>query len=233
MIGTEDVTNRIKNNEQIVFVKYGDGETLCMLGYEGGNCDNDPYTPSLGEGLRNSLKFYIENKDFFVGRWHDNKLINPIIENLKMGEPTWAPYHLVMNADNIYDFPYMYDFLKSIQDTKRKKIIVSNNNNIYMKSLFHADTFIEVPPNNWFINFEQHFEAVKHEIVDDCILFTSAGQGSKVLIAELLKLFPKLSCIDIGSSFDFLCQRRITRDRGAYDYNRELIYYNDLLPKSS
>ena len=75
------------------------------------------------------------------------------------------------------------------------------------------------------------FEEVKSEITDNSILFTSAGQGSKVLIAELLKLFPNISCIDIGSSFDFLCQRRGTRDRGSYDYNRELIYYNDLLPK--
>jgi hypothetical protein len=226
----QDVADRILRNEQIVFVKYGDGETQCMLGYPGGNCDNDPYTPALGEGLRNSLRFYIEHKDYYVGRWHDNSLINPVIDQLGIGEPTWAPYHLVMNADTMYEYPYMHSLLQTIQTTPRKKIIVSNHANAYMKPLFHADAFIEVPPSNWFVNFDHYFEQVKREITEDCILFTSAGQGSKVLIAELLKQFPKLSCIDIGSSFDFLCQRRITRDRYMYDYNRELAYYADLLP---
>jgi hypothetical protein len=226
----QDVADRIKNNEQIVFVKYGDGETQCMLGYPGANCDSDPYTPALGAALRSSLRFYIEHKGCYVGRWHDGAFITPVIEQLGMGEPTWAPYHLVMNADAMYEHPHMHSFLETVQQTPRRKIVVSNGANAYMKPLFRADAFVEVPPCNWFVDFDSYFEQVKREVTDDCIVFTSAGQGSKVLIAELLRVCPGISCVDIGSSFDFICQRRVTRDRYMHNYDRELAYYADLLP---
>jgi hypothetical protein len=231
MLITSDVTQRIKNNEQIVFVKYGDGEIYCMLGVQGQNCDNDPYTPSLRAGLVKSLIFYIKNKQYYVGQWHHNTtLINPILQVLKLDEPTWAPYHLVMNADKIYEKPYMHDFLKTLQDTNRRKIIVSNNKNIAMKQLFNTDLFVEVPPNNWFINFNEVLNEVKKLVTNDCILLTAAGQGSKVLIATLLEEFSTISCIDIGSSFDYLAQATPTRDRGDHDYKKEYYYYYDILP---
>ena len=42
------------NNENFTFVKYGDGEILCMIGGKGKNCDHHPYS----EKLRKELEKY-------------------------------------------------------------------------------------------------------------------------------------------------------------------------------
>jgi hypothetical protein len=231
MIDTDEVTRRIKNSEQIVFVKFGDGEMNCMLGYEGSNCDDDPYTPSLRNGLLNSLYYYTScnNKNIFIGRWHDETIMNRILEAYEFNTPQFTRYHLIMNTNDFFKDNYMYEFLKSIQDTKRKKIVFSNEKNKRMKDLFKADTFITVPPRNWYVEYGKYFELIKNEITENCIVFTAAGQGSKVIVANLLMLFPNLTCLDIGSSFDFLCQK--TKSRAwEHTYEDEYNYYKDLLP---
>ena len=45
--GIDYFTEKFLNNENFTFVKYGDGELLCMLGAKGENCDFHPYTPKL------------------------------------------------------------------------------------------------------------------------------------------------------------------------------------------
>jgi hypothetical protein len=49
--------NCINNNIPVIFLKYGDGEYLCMSKAKGANCDNDKYTDKLSSSLINSFKF--------------------------------------------------------------------------------------------------------------------------------------------------------------------------------
>ena len=233
MITTEEVADRITKNEQVVFVKYGDGEINCMTGVQGCNCDGDNYTSYLGSGLVHSLAFYIQHPEYYVGKWHGAEGIarmQHVLNMLGMGEPNWADYHLVMNDNIFFQRKGMYELLQAIQNTKRKKIIFSNERNLRMKELFRADTYIIVPERNWFENFPSYYEKVVAELTTDCLVFTSAGQGSKVLIAQLLTAMPSISCIDFGSSFDFLCQKKKSRD-WTHSYEQETEYYKDLLPQ--
>lgn len=232
MITTLDVCKRIQNNEQIIFVKYGDGEINCMTGSQGANCDNDPYTAPLGNGLVHSLIFYINHPNAYVGKWHGSEGIekmNYVLKLLNVGEPKWVDYHLVMNDNKFFGKKDMFTLLQTIQNTTRKKIIFTNEKNIRMKNLFRADSHIVIPPFNWFVNLEHYFNLVLSELTPDSILFTAGGQGSKVLIAELLKRVPTITCIDIGSSFDFLCQKKKSRD-WTHTYEEEVEYYKELLP---
>ena len=233
MITTDEVTRRIKNSEQIVFVKYGDGELSCMMGHEGGNCDNDPYTPQLRIGLIQALYYYINsnNNNIFIGKWHDETLLNTFLQIYGLNNPQLTKYHLIMNDNDFFHNNSMYNFLKTIKETKRKKIILSNEKNYRMKELFNADTYIIVPPNNWFVDYSKYYEKVLSEITEDSILFTAAGQGSKVLIANILNVYPNLTCLDIGSSFDFLCQKNKSR-AWEHTYDDEYNYYKELLPNN-
>jgi hypothetical protein len=232
MIDTDEVTRRIQSSEQIIFVKYGDGELSCMLGHQGENCDGDSYTQSLRIELIHALYIFINsnNTNIYVGKWHDERLLQHTLDLYNLGTPQLTRYHLIMNDNHFFNNSSMYNFLKTIQESSRKKIIVSNEKNIKMKYLFKADTYITVPPRNWFVDFNLFLEKVKSEICENCILFTAAGQGSKVLIANLLTEFPRITCLDIGSSFDFLCQKNKSR-AWEHSYEDEYNYYKNLLPK--
>ena len=232
MIDTTEFTNKIRNNEQTIFVKYGDGEIACMYNDAGGNCDNDPYTRELGLGLVNSLGLYCYHPSAYIGKWHGEdgfQRLQHIINVVGLPEPKFVDYHLVYNDEKVFDTKNLFNFVKTLQDSSRKKIIISNSNNIKLKKLFNTEDFFEVSSQNWFVNFESILSYLKHQITDNCIVLTAAGMGSKVLIAELLKTNPTISAIDIGSSFDYLCQKRNTRDR-THTYEDIYNYYKELLP---
>lgn len=233
-MNTLELSRRIRENEPVAFVKYGDGEILCMTGATGENCDNDPYTPPLANALIQSFVYYINHPYAYVGRWHGDEglqRLSRLQNELNLTDPKWVDYHIVMNDDKAFGKPDMYIFLKTIQESSRKKIIISNSKNIKMKELFNADSYITIPPRNWFVEFNTYFDLVKKEIIPNCIIFTAAGQGSKVLIAHLLLLNHGITCIDIGSSFDYLCQKEKSRSWG-HSYEQEYEYYKDILPKN-
>lgn len=228
--GRLDLISKINKNEQIIFVKYGDGEINCMLGHQGENCDGDPYIPILGNGLIQSLEFYSIHPNAYIGRWHNPELLDNIIQKLKFPTPKFTDYHIVINDDEFNKDNSMYNLVESIQKTKKKKIIITNELNNSMKDLFYADVLITVPQNNWFKDHPYYFQQVFNELTNDSILITAAGQGSKVLIATALTYFPNISCIDIGSSFDILCKKKNTRG-WKHTYEDEYAYYKNLLPE--
>ena len=231
-MNTIEFTSKIKNNKQVIFVKYGDGEIACMYNEAGENCDNDPYTPELRLGLVKSLALYSYYPNAYIGKWHSEEgfqRLQDIINVVGLPEPKFVDYHLVYNDEKVFDNKNLFNFVKTVQESNRKKIIISNANNIRLKKVFNTEHFIEVDPQNWFINIESILSYLKHQITDNCIVITAAGMGSKVLIAELLKTNPTISAIDIGSSFDYLCQKRNTRDR-THTYEDIYNYYKELLP---
>lgn len=232
MINTLDLINKLNNNEQFIFVKYGDGEIQGMYKDCGENCDGDPYTEELGNGLVNSLVFYSLHPNAYIGKWHGDdgfQRLQHIINVLNLPQPKFVDYHIVYNDEKVFDNKNLFNFVKTVQESSRKKLIISNNNNIKLKKVFNTQDFIEVAPRNWFVHFNEILENAKHQITDNCIVLTAAGMGSKVLIAELVKTNPTITCIDIGSSFDYLCQEKNTRDR-SHSYNDIYNYYKEILP---
>ena len=48
-VGVDFFSKKLMYGENFTFVKYGDGEIICMIGGTGKNCDDHPYSKKLGK----------------------------------------------------------------------------------------------------------------------------------------------------------------------------------------
>jgi len=231
---TQQLSSYISNNIPCIFAKYGDGEYNAANYYNGGNCDGTPYTRRLGDKVRESFIYNSSQKNSMIGVWHD--LQNKVFwEGLGNSNVNWVDYHTVL-IDNNKPANHNNDRLelfKSIKQSKRKKIYISNAHMYKSKDIFLIDSHVIIDPSNWFeTQYEQIFNQVKSQIEDDnnTIILTSAGIGAKYLISELHKLFPKAIYIDIGSGFDKICTKNDTRSYNP-SYTELCDYLRPILPE--
>lgn len=67
----QHIIDSIKENKPLSFVRYGDGELLCMMnlkkGLGGQNADGDAYLPDLGEALKDSIMHPVKEENFHHG----------------------------------------------------------------------------------------------------------------------------------------------------------------------
>lgn len=231
----EAFSKLIEQNTNFIFTKFGDGEYACMNFHPGKNCDNDTYTQWLGSYLIDSFKHLSTKENVFLGKWHDNNMVEFFNRISPIQKVNWVHYHSVMNASPVDGGDYfdsfsnkaLFNLVKSIRNSDRKKIIVSNVNNKKLKDIFNADVFIEVSSQNWSSNYESYENNVLAEIEDSCILITAAGMCSKVLISNMSKKNENITCIDLGSGFDLLATGVKSRP-WRHSYADELEYYQDL-----
>jgi hypothetical protein len=241
---TPRLTNCIENGIPISFSKYGDGEYACASGEYSrasqdniSNCDRDTMTLKLQTKLRESFKYMVENVDnAYFGLWHDNSVID-FWKEFVTKEIKWVNYHtmiidndLNIKSDSFYAKMKLY---KTIKNSKMKKIMVCNPLMIKAKTLLNIDDMIHVPLCNW---FDTELETIVHKIKtivtdEPFIVLTSCGMGSKVLICELVKLFPHGIFLDVGSGLDLLCTKKDSRGR-EYSYNTILKEFknHDMIP---
>ena len=71
MNSTQQLTWYINNSIQCIFAKYGDGEYNAANYWNGGNCDNTPYTKNLGDKVRESFLYSSQQSNAMMGAWHD------------------------------------------------------------------------------------------------------------------------------------------------------------------
>lgn len=245
-----DFINKIKNSNRIIFTKFGDGEFNCMNYEKGHNCDGDTYTDNLGDNLKKSfldLCNLSKNEDIYIGKWHsdENKIIryygdllyNNLIENkTDLIDIPFVDYHLCYNDHLSFGENHdLYNFVKTIQDINKFKIIISNNNNIRLLNIFKGDFYITIPYNSWFANnmYNELYNILYNYLNEnnDAIVILSAGLASKILISNLALKFENASFIDIGSGFDLLASKKLTRSWSkTHSYIDEYNYYKNLLP---
>lgn len=225
-----DLLKKLEAGENIVFTKFGDGEYLCMLGIPGHNCDGDTYTFWLKNALKKSLINLSKKENVYIGKWHTAQVCNYYKRIVKPYDITipFVSYHLIMNDKDFLHVPYMYEFVKFVASTKRKKILFANKYNKRLKDLFKADIFIEIPENSWSLEYETWKTALEKHIEKDALILLAGGLCSKVLIHDITSAHD-VSCIDIGSSFDILGGKRNSRG-WQHSYEDEINYYYDLLP---
>lgn len=232
-------TEMIKNNQNFSFTKFGDGEFLCMHRWFGKNCDGDSYHRKLGSELKDAFTYLAARKDVYLGKWHVGKTIKYLEElaaKKKITNINWVHYHTIMNASpiaGITDFnsllnDKMFNFVKAIKISNRKKILFTNKDNEKLKKIFNADVFIETKKNNWSYEFDDYFKIVEKECVENAIFIIAAGLSSKVMIAKILQKY-NMTCLDIGSGFDLLATAKHTRP-WSHTYEDEVKYYKELLP---
>lgn len=249
----ENIINAIKNNKSIVFIKYGDGEVECMkvsdIQYKeekyGANCDKDVYFPELSKDLKEAFLYFVEEsnkKDIYIGKWHYKNeikyLSNYYYENSEKNKLIpFVDYHLIMNDKYHLENKNMYEFVKCIKEKDDSiKIIISNQKNNLLKKLFSTNYFIETPESCTYLVLNEILNNIIKIIEENqnknIILITSCGLSAKVIIYKMIKKYENLhiSAFDIGSSFDLLCKKEITRAyQNEYTYEMIYTYYENLL----
>lgn len=229
-----DLLEKLKQGENIIFTKYGDGEYECMRGTSGCNIDKDSYHPWLGDALKKALVSLSQKKNAYIGKWwwwapEVSNFCDTVAADGNVTVP-WVGYHVFMNDDEFLKYDYMYQFVDFLIHTDRKKIVICNRMNSKLTALIRAHTYIEIPEKNWSYEY-QHWksELCKH-IEKDSIILISGGLCSKVLIDDITNEY-NVTFIDLGSSFDLLTRRINTRG-WKHTYQQEIDYYRCLLPKS-
>jgi hypothetical protein len=241
-IGLDDFIEKIKSGENFSFTKFGDGEMICMRRwFYGQNADGDKYNLWLSKQLDKAFVYLAGRPDVYLGRWHNKEKVDYLekMANKKGGvrDIKWVHYHFLLNASPLPHTPdydsfsndKMLNFVKAIRESKRKKIVFSNPDNIRFREIFNADIFLETKKNNWSLEYEKYYKLVEAEVANGSIFIIAAGMCSKVLIADLLKKFD-MTCLDIGSGFDLLATGKHSRNF-SHSYQKELNYYSSVLPK--
>lgn len=238
----KNIIDAINNNTPISFSKYGDGEYYCAIQHNSRhNCDGDVYTPKLGEGIRESFKYIINNVDNgYCGDWGEDNgggLTHNYFNSLVDNKPVkWANFHTFIfdNQQNKCDNQKV-EMYKTIKNSKLKKIYICNPKLRRSQQLLNIDHMIYVPNNCW---FDSKFEDILKQVIEligdndgNHIVMTSCGMSAKVLIVELLKLYPKGIYLDIGSALDMLCGKHPSRS-SAMPYNYLTNIMRELLPSN-
>lgn len=225
-----DIVQKLEGGQNIIFTKFGDGECACMRGQYGHNCDNDTYHDWLGQALKDALINLSQKPNTYIGRWWSEEVYKycdhlAIQKNIII---PWVWYHLFLNDDKNLKFSYMFDFVRFIITTKRKKILLANKLNERLKDFFKVNVFIELPLQNWSFEYKKWKNLLEKEVEKDAVILIAGGMCSKVLIADISDKYD-LTFIDIGSSFDLLARKQKSRTCN-YSYEDVFNYYKNLLP---
>jgi hypothetical protein len=77
-------TTTILNGGNFTFIKFGDGEIICMRKKgKGTNCDGHPYHIELGQKLLEAWAYYANSDlDIYIGEWASNDSIRQFLDDL-------------------------------------------------------------------------------------------------------------------------------------------------------
>ena len=254
----ESITEKIKNKEKVIFTKFGDGEYIAMRlnDINDHNCDGDRYTHQLGVETSKAICELADRSSdeyIYIGKWRDyshSEIIeyyhslyyDYLINNNK--EEKYIPFinYTLVYPDNHFDTnnSNIFDFVDTIQKSSYNKVIISNERNMKLQTVFKSDTFISIPEQSWYAN--GLYDNIKNSIEEilkikpDSLLLIAAGLASKILINEISKEYPNVSIIDLGSGYDILARKYPTRLWGhglegfPNCYKNQLEYFKPLLP---
>jgi hypothetical protein len=227
-------SSKIIKKDNFSFIKFGDGEFFCMMGIEGENCDNHPYSKELGDKLYDAWYSFNKYSNIYIAEWAGHK---PEMD-LKSDSEKFQ-YELISKTElkvNFVNYEIVlqntlseqkYNFYKTIKNSNRKKIFVGPKRLFGVKEFLNIDILIEVPLINGFSEYENILSEIKNNIQDDAIYMFCSGMMSKSLIKNILDINNKSTCLDIGSGLDsiFVGQTR----EGQIPNNIVRDYYKELL----
>lgn len=231
MNSTQQLTWYIKNSIPCMFLKYGDGEFNAANYHAGTNCDGTPYTKKLGDMLKESFVYNSLQENSMIGAWHDTST-RAFWEGLGNSSVNWVEYHTVLLDIEEQVTADKFELFKAIKLSQRKKIYVANPRMVRVGPVFAIDSFVQIDPSDWFEkDYEDVLDSVCAEVADDCdtLILTSAGMGAKQLVSDLHRLYPRAIFIDIGSGFDTLCMKSVSRSCSP-SYEQICNYLRPLLP---
>lgn len=223
---------KIRDSINFSFVKFGDGELLCLTDNIGYNCDLHDYSPELKNKLDIAWKYLIKNESVFITLWgEDNSQSSYFIEKRKsMLEENKRPvdYGILLNDTyEIEKINKIADFYLEIRNSSRCKIHVAPERlSRHTTAFLKLDFIVNVPLINCFNDYDRIYEELSKLLVDDCIVLFSSGMPTKSLIADSLKQKNNITCIDIGSSLDPLFLKPTRSNQSDINFLRNIYHLN-------
>ena len=232
-VGIDFFTKKMLNNENFTFVKYGDGEILCMIGGKGENCDHHPYSEKLKKELEKSfvklLRFY---DDVYLAEWVDNLVkTRESYVNVNGLKPKFADYECFLTLKENLNDKKLLNFYTLLKKTKRKKIFVGPKKLKKVTTMLGIDNFVEVPIINAFSDYDRVMDELVHiGVNDNNIYILCCSMMSCLICSDLKEINKKITLLDVGSGLDPIFGQR-TRPKQPSD-EECFEYFRDLLPKN-
>lgn len=229
--GIEYFTQKIEDNENFTFVKYGDGELLCMLGAKGENCDFHPYSERLSKLLQISFATLLSKSQIFLADWKDN-LIDARDSFISMYnlKPKFADYDCFLSIKDNMKTDKLLNFYSLIKNTSRKKIFIGPEKLSGVIEMLEMDQHIKVPFVNAFSEYDQIKRQLVQTIEDDAIYIYCCSMMSCVLINDLVNLNSNITNLDVGSGFDAIFSEKSRPKQPSKEKAHS--YYKTILPEN-
>ena len=232
-VGIDFFTKKMLNNENFTFVKYGDGEILCMIGGKGENCDHHPYSEKLRRELEKSfvklLRFY---DDVYLAEWVDNLVkTRESYINVNGLKPKFADYECFLTLKENLNDKKLLNFYTLLKKTKRKKIFVGPKKLKKVTTMLGIDNFVEVPIINAFSDYDRVMDELVHiGVNDNNIYILCCSMMSCLICSDLKEINKKITLLDVGSGLDPIFGERTRPKQPSEEECFE--YFRDLLPKN-
>ena len=229
--GIEYFTQKIEDNENFTFVKYGDGELLCMLGAKGENCDFHPYSERLSKLLQISFATLLSKSQIFLADWKDN-LIDARDSYISMYnlKPKFADYDCFLSIEDNMKTDKLLNFYSLIKNSSRKKIFIGPEKLSGVIEMLEMDQHIKVPFVNAFSEYDQIKQQLVQTIEDDAIYIYCCSMMSCVLINDLVNLNSNITNLDVGSGFDAIFSDKSRPKQPSKEKAHS--YYSSILPEN-
>lgn len=198
------ITQKVSDNENFSYVRYGDAELMCMTGtYHGHTKDKHSYSKELSADLITAFINLCEYDNVYMGRWdrsNHERLLNNLISKYNI-QKQFVSFH-ILSSEMDYINAYQYKFYETIKYSKRKKIFVAHEGLAPMLTFLNTDNMVTIPK----INAYDHIQNIKSQCISmyepNAIYVYCAGMNTKVLIDSTISEYTDTTHIDVGSAFE-------------------------------
>ncbi len=230
-VGIDFFTKKLLYGENFTFVKYGDGEIICMIGGTGRNCDDHPYSEKLGKLLEKSFVKLLRNyDDVYLAEWVDNLVkTRESYVNVNSLNPKFADYECFLTLEENMHDDKLLKFYEILKNSKRKKVFVGPKKLKDVEGMLNIDKFIEVPLIDAFSKYDDVLkELINYGVDDDNIYILCCSMMSCLICSDLKDINKKITLLDIGSGFDPIFSEKTRPKQPSAE--KCFMYYKKVLP---
>lgn len=202
-----EMLERIKRNEDVRFMRWGDGEWQCLLGWDGQNTDGHRYFRSLRLALHNVLKNH-SDRHIFAMQPKTMRDMGKEVEMYLASHNISIPWQ---NSDIFHDAStrdLLKDFWPIIQD--RECIVVGKESLLMLQVKLRNMRHIVVPICDAWLDRdridEELISMISKSKTLNPVVFISCGPLANPLIYNMPYFEPiKPIILNMGSLFDPYC----------------------------
>jgi len=227
-ISHEFFLTKIRNSEPFSFVRYGDGEWLCIRYgpsrsiFKKKNCDGTVYTKALAQDLKNSIINHHKDPNYHYSThngWFKSKKYTEFFLNFhKENNIESLPWISGDIGHTLSSEKKISKLVEAMNSCKFSKCFIGPRRLLKSLKINHVkfDHFIEVPLLDSY--------SIKHELIkridelgENHLFFFSAGMVTKIVIWDCWKRIKNAIFLDLGAIWEPYMGLAIR------DYHKELL----------